>query len=434
MVTFGLTTPTTFLNSGSLNFGKQQKKPTSTSKSTFPPLSQTQTTDTFHKLDRSSVKFGGGGPDDPQANTDVPNVAAANSGTGAETAAVAQANASAASVTTSDVNQLQQKLFALLQEKTLPDGEGLPLLGLGRGGQVRQAGPEHTLKVRYNSWGDQAGYERFQVKSPDEITVIPRETDDLPYVSQRQASVTGPKGTKVYIHNRVPGKQGSVAYMQVPLFDPIPPAKYPDLLKRYTEHLQEMSDMPLKAYQDWMGKVKRLDAAGACFYPSANKLIVDPKAQRLGILDITPKSEKKGNYPDAEANNLGFLLTTLIDWNFPNWEKESESQGVSLIQDTHAAQQSARNRSDLVDLRRTVLNKALQAACMEGFVKLPNPNAGDSDVSASQYSLDLLLKTGGLNDEQCTAIKSQLESIAHPNSTPEAREAVAKAIGDVFSG
>lgn len=434
MVKFGLTTPAM-----PLNFGKQQKKPASTSKSTFPSLPKTQA-DTFHKSDRSAVKFGGGGPDDTPADTDAPassQVAEASShaGTGvATTAAVTQANASAASVTTNDINPLQQELFALLNGKTLPSGlpfvaDGEKDKSRGRQGEVFRVGPNHVLKAPYEQW-KKSGWQGIKVISQDQIVVNPRQYD-APLVSQRVANVNGTHDDVFTVHHFVPGKQGSVPYIQTKLKDPIPDNKYDsDFLPVYKQFLRDMATMPPDAYEGLMRNVKTLDAAGDCIDPNANNLMVDTKSKRLGLVDIDRIVDKR--YPPGHENNLNYILTMLIDHNFWNWEFHSQRQnmakGLTQIQQAHDAKLSAQNDPVLLPLRREILKKALQAACTQNFVRVPDESKEDVRL----YKLMDMLKTGGLNDAQCIHIMVLLDNITDSHPSPAQRAEVAKAIGKVF--
>jgi hypothetical protein len=79
-------------------------------------------------------------------------------------------------------------------------------------------------------------------------------------------------------------------------------------------------------------------------------------------------------------------------------------------------------------LRHAILKNALQAACTENFVKLPNESQKDRRL----YKLSELLKSGGLNDSQIIPIRAVLEGFADVAKTPEQRAQLAESIGKKF--
>jgi hypothetical protein len=429
-----------------LMFGnkKTQQNPTRKQGAQQPAI-RTLSSDVFqksvHQPKSSSIKFGGGSGDEADS-TDAPasgHVTEASSHVGmgaATTAAVTQANQSAASATTSAVSEAET-LFKLLKDKTLPKdlafvaGKDKKDDSRGRHGEVFTVGDQYVLKAPYKEW-EKSGWKGIRVTSPDQIKMSD-STYRASRISYPIAEVHGEHGERFKIQNRVLGKQGSVPYVTVDEHAPMPDADYETkFLKKYKEFLNEMADMPLEAYQELIQNIKTLDAAGDCIDPNANNLMVDTAARRLGLVDIDRKKDK--HYPPGHENNLNYILTLLVDHNFPNWESylpgKYAERGITEpnVQKAYAEKRSAQNDPALLPLRHAILKNALQAACTENFVKLPNESQKDRRL----YKLSELLKSGGLNDSQIIPIRAVLEGFADVAKTPEQRAQLAESIGKKF--
>jgi hypothetical protein len=264
--------------------------------------------------------------------------------------------------------------------------------------------------------------ENFDVSSFDIVPHFPTRIKSRPLARLGGWTRNG-EYISGYIHSKVNGKQGSVDYASLSSGRAIPPFKYQELTTQYKDYIRDMAELPQHSYKNLIQDIKALNNAGFCFEPNPNKLMVDKNAQQLnlvGIEDISQAVNKK-KFPEGEANNLGYLLSMLIDMRYLNMEKD-----IRIF-----SSESGTYGDGLPRLRRMVMKKALQAACTENFIQLPGLNYQTGNGHSRTFSVESMFETANMNHNHWRQVQKILEK-AQALDSVYARQKASMAIGAIF--
>lgn len=226
-----------------------------------------------------------------------------------------------------------------------------------------------------------------------------------------------------HIHSKIKGKQGSVDYPSLSFGEPIPSYRYREFTTKYKDYIHDMAEMPQQSYQNLIRDIKALNNADLCFEPNPNNLMVDTKARQLNLVDIDDISPAvhKNQFPEGETNNLGYLLSMVIDMSYLNMEKG-----------THISRSESGTYGDgLPKLRRMIMKKTLQAACTENFIKLPGSNYRLGNGHSPAFSVESMFETANMSGKKWQQIRTILEQAEAQNSE-SARLKASNAIGTIF--
>jgi hypothetical protein len=296
----------------------------------------------------------------------------------------------------------------------------LPKLAQGRECAVLELSDKYVYRLpiqdEYTSIKD-FDIENFEMVSHFPTRIKSRPLARLGGWTEERNYVSG------YIHPKVNGKQGSVDYSSLSFGEPIPSSRYREFTTKYKNYIDDMAGMPQQSYQSLIQDIKALNSAGLCFEPNPNNLMVDTKAQQLNLVDIDDISHavSKNQFPIGETNNLGYLLSMLIDMSYLNMEKG-----------THISRsESGRYGDGLPKLRRMIMKKTLQAACTENFIKLPGSNYRLGNGYSPAFSVESMFGTANMDKNDWQRVRTILEWAEAQNSD-QARLNASNAIADIF--